>query len=457
MKNQKSELPSMRCSISHIDARIGFELDVPKLTAFRVNTRELPHYRFVDLYRATDEYCEGERDVTTIESEHRDEFLKNILHDKPRNWMSRRVNRSSNVAWLVGPGEELFLPVDRFWLCKTKAQGGCIILRLHYDQYREKAVLEIAAEDARLAEHCLCKIVERSVEASIYRNKVLELSFEPGTKDEYGDVEQVDRLRILFKGVEPIDDDDIVIDEDVRDILQRNVIDLQNKREILKAHRVPVRRGVLLYGPPGTGKTFACRYICGRLADTTRIIVTGTALSRVNAIFSVARMFQPSLVILEDVDLVFASREINLYSSVLGELLDQMDGLRPYEDVGFILTTNAIDRMEAAIRDRPGRISQCIFFGAPTAKLRKRYLLRYLRDYAAPKLDLDQLVADSGGTTQAFLKEWVHRAVQMALERLDNQNRELELRNDDFSRAMDEMKRFSEGSTGRIIGFHAPR
>jgi hypothetical protein len=29
-------------------------------------------------------------------------------------------------------------------------------------------------------------------------------------------------------------------------------------------------------------------------------------------------MLQPSLVILEDVDLVFASREINLYSSVLG-------------------------------------------------------------------------------------------------------------------------------------------
>ena len=167
-------------------------------------------------------------------------------------------------------------------------------------------------------------------------------------------------------------------------------------------------------------------------------------------------MFQPSLLILEDVDLVFASREINLYSSVLGELLDQMDGLRPYEDVGFILTTNAIDRMEAAIRDRPGRISQCIHFGAPTATLRKRYLLRYLRDYAAQKLDLDQLVTESSGATQAFLKEWVHRSVQIALERLGDENQELELRNDDFSRAMEEMKKFSEGSTGRIIGFHAP-
>jgi SpoVK/Ycf46/Vps4 family AAA+-type ATPase len=167
-------------------------------------------------------------------------------------------------------------------------------------------------------------------------------------------------------------------------------------------------------------------------------------------------MFQPSLVILEDVDLVFASREVNLYSSVLGELLDQMDGLRPYEDISFVLTTNAIDRMESAIKDRPGRISQCIFFGPPQPELRRRYLLHYLRHYDASQLSLDGLVRESEGATQAFLKEWVHRAVQIALERLDQSDSELELRNDDFRHAMDEMRRFSEGSTGRIIGFHCP-
>ena len=57
---------------------------------------------------------------------------------------------------------------------------------------------------------------------------------------------------------------------------------------------------------------------------------------------------------MEDIDLVFSSREVNSYSAALGELLDQMDALRPYEDVGFALTTNAIERMGAAIRDRPG-------------------------------------------------------------------------------------------------------
>ena len=60
--------------------------------------------------------------------------------------------------------------------------------------------------------------------------------------------------------------------------MHRNVIDLHARRDVLKAHGVPIRRGVLLYGPPGTGKTFACRYVCAQLEGVTKIMVAGTAL-----------------------------------------------------------------------------------------------------------------------------------------------------------------------------------
>ena len=275
-----------------------------------------------------------------------------------------------------------------------------------------------------------------------------------GIQDEFGDLEKIDRFRILFKDVKPVADEDLIVDDEVREILQRNVIDLHTRRDILKQHGVPVRRGVLLYGPPGTGKTFGCRYVCGKLDDVTKIMVTGTALAQVKAIFMLARMLQPSLVIFEDVDLVFTSREVNLYSSLLGDLLDQMDGLRPFEDISFLLTTNSIDRMEAAIKDRPGRISQCIHFGPPNPPLRRRYLQRYLREYDNLKVELDDLVDMSDGTTQAFLKEWVHRATQIATERLESGEDELSLQLPDFSEAMDEMKQYSSGSTGQIVGFH---
>jgi len=370
--------------------------------------------------------------------------------------MSRRIKRASKVAWPIGPGEESYLPLDVFWLCKDRPahDPSQLIVRLRYVSQLERAILEAASDKPSSAEAAVTSIVGQSAEVSIYRNKVLELTFESGAKDEYGDVERPDRLRILFKAYEYVGDEDIVIDDTVRQILWRNIIDLHLRREVLKAHYVPVRRGVLLYGPPGTGKTFACRYLCGKLPSATRIIATGTALLQVSSVFSLARMLQPALLILEDVDLVFASREINLHSSVLGDLLDQMDGLRPHEDVGIVLTTNSIDRLEAAIKDRPGRISQCIFFGPPTSELRRRYLLHYLRRYEPLRVDLNELVARSSGATQAFLKEWVHRAVQIAVERLDSVHEGLELRNEDFHTALAEMRQFSEGSTGRIIGFH---
>ena len=130
-----------------------------------------------------------------------------------------------------------------------------------------------------------------------------------------------------------------------------------------------------------------------------------------------------------------------------------MDGLRPHEDVGFVLTTNAIDRIEAAIKERPGRISQCIHLGPPGPELRQRYLARYLTPYVTAAVDIETLVMRSGGTTQAFLKDWVHRAVQIATERLAAPGDEVELRTEDFETALCEARSSAQGASARIIGF----
>ena len=159
------------------------------------------------------------------------------------------------------------------------------------------------------------------------------------------------------------------------------------------------------------------------------------------------------MVILEDVDLAFAARDISLYSSSLGDLLDRMDGLRPSDDVGVILTTNSIERLEAAIKDRPGRISQCVYFGPPGDTLRRRYLEQYAREYDCAATDVERLVAMSDGATPAFIKEWVHRTVQIATEDLDGEAR-LRLSQDAFQEAFDEMKRAGD-SSARIVGFLA--
>ena len=435
--------------------RISVELRCRELDRFQVLGKEFPPYRFVDLHRAAEHFSKEFSEAAAIESEHAED-LNSILHGQPQMRSSRSITQPGNIAWPSGLSEELSLPVDKFWLCRvrTESQPAPVILRVRYDPARDRVALEIASPEPGLAEACGDTIIERAAEASVYRNQLLQLALVPGLKDEQADIEGPDRIRILFRPPERVDEEDLLIGDDVRHALRRNVIDLHRKRELLKSHHVPIRRGVLLYGPPGTGKTFACRYLCWKLPDTTRIIVSGTALFQVRSIFSLARMLQPTLLILEDIDLVFASREVNSYSATLGELLDQMDALRPHEDVSFVLTTNAIERMEAAIRDRPGRVGQCIYFGPPKAEQRKRYLLHYLRLHSPHNLNIDVLVEQSDGATQAFLKEWVHRAVQIAVERLGANDDKLDLRDKDFREAMHEMRSFSEGSTGRIIGFH---
>jgi hypothetical protein len=90
-----------------IDKQITEEIGRDRRRRFRVHTKTLPHYRFVDLHRATEHYCQQRDDFVKIESEH-DEDLNSILHGKRQRWISRSIKRASNVAWPIGPGEEAF-------------------------------------------------------------------------------------------------------------------------------------------------------------------------------------------------------------------------------------------------------------------------------------------------------------------------------------------------------------
>ena len=446
-----SFLKSIFAAYARIDERIAGAIGERNKAGLIVHSTELPGYRFVDIFNAIGDQCRGNAGLEVIETQQQ-ETLNQLIHDRPAQWIDRSVRRSTKVGWPTGPKETLYLPVDCFWLCPSDMPDSCFVVRLKFEEYQQNAKLEVACQDTESGKRMLERIVEDSRRNSIYRNHVLQLAYEAGSKDEYGDIEKPERFQITFSSAEPVTDEDIVLADEHLSVLQRNVIDLHTRREILSANGVPARRGILLHGPPGTGKTFACRYLCHKLPGATRLFVTGTALLNVGAIFSFARLLQPTIVFFEDVDLIFASREINLYSTALGDLLDQMDGLRSHENISVVFTTNSIDRLEAAIKDRPGRISQCVYMGAPGPEQRRRFLKHQLRKHDAGEIDIEHLVGLSDGATQAFLKEWVHRAVQIACERLDSPDQKAALRDGDFSAAMNEMKRFIEGS-GSIIGF----
>jgi len=91
-------------------------------------------------------------------------------------------------------------------------------------------------------------------------------------------------------------------------MVERHVVGITRRREALRSAGQPLKRGVLLHGPPGTGKTHTVRYLLGRLEDVTVVVLSGDALGAIGPACSIARALQPSVVVVEDVDLIAEQR-----------------------------------------------------------------------------------------------------------------------------------------------------
>jgi ATP-dependent 26S proteasome regulatory subunit len=87
------------------------------------------------------------------------------------------------------------------------------------------------------------------------------------------------------------------------------VIDFTQVRENLRALGLQTKKSILLYGPPGTGKTHTIRYLASNLPGITTFIITAGQVGLLAQYMTLARLLQPSMVVIEDVDLIARSRE----------------------------------------------------------------------------------------------------------------------------------------------------
>jgi hypothetical protein len=419
-----------------------------------VHTRFYPLYKMVDITNAARTFAKQQNEANLeVRSAHAYP-LAGILSRRIRREVGR-LAAPIMISRKVAYDQELSLAMDTFWLIRSQlANGSSCVIRVWLPRRDGYVHLEVAAPNPGEAEQIIEHLGELAIQHSIYRGKIIRVVFDPEVRGDYDDDESMEPMDLVFLKEPNIADSAIVLDDQLKTIVERTIIDFHQRRPRLMDLGLPGKRGVLFYGPPGTGKTYTCKYIAGRLEGCTTLVVTGHALMRMKSVCALARAFQPSLVLLEDVDLVFSSREINNYNTVLGEFIDQLDGFGDFDQVIFILTTNAIERIESAIKDRPGRVSQCIYFGPPNASLRRRYLEALLQPYTQPNMQLDRIVSRTEGVSQAFLKELVFRAVQIASLGTHVQNNgHVELSDLVLEEALHEMVSGSDRYTQRIIGF----
>merc|ERR1719401_1426109 len=170
----------------------------------------------------------------------------------------------------------------------------------------------------------------------------------------------------------------------------KEVIELPIKHpELFESLGVAQPKGVLLYGPPGTGKTLLARAVAHH-TDCTFIRVSGAELVQkyigegsrmVRELFVMAREAAPSIIFMDEIDSIGSSRvesnsggggDSEVQRTML-ELLNQLDGFEPAQNIKVIMATNRIDILDPALL-RPGRIDRKIEFPNPNLENRIRIM-----------------------------------------------------------------------------------
>jgi hypothetical protein len=274
---------------------------------------------------------------------------------------------------------------------------------------RAKGQVEVMAPDREQARGFLAELRAGMFERNVYRGYVISLA----AAMPYGSV------KVKFHALPAITREDIVLADGVFERVERHTIGFAARRDRLLAAGRHLRRGLLLHGQPGTGKTLTAMYLASRMRDRTVVLLTGREVGMIPRACAMARLLQPSMVILEDVDLIAEDRNRQEpgCTTLLFELLNEMDGLGDDADVIFLLTSNRPELLEPALAARPGRVDLAVEVPLPDAAARRRLIELYGHglDLRVDGADLDRLVQRIEGVSPAFIRELLRKAALLAV------------------------------------------
>ena len=212
------------------------------------------------------------------------------------------------------------------------------------------------------------------------------------------------------------------------------------KRELVRSVEWPMRypelfemlqtdppRGVLLYGPPGTGKTMLAKAVANA-TDANFLSVKGPEVldkyvgeseRTVREIFEKARRHAPSIVFFDEVDAITAQRGQTVgtraVERVVSQLLTELDGIEPLEDVVVLAATNRPDVIDPALL-RPGRFERLVEVPLPDHEARREIFAVHTRSVPTVDVDIDVLAAETTGYTGSDIAAVVREASLLAIE-----------------------------------------
>src|SRR5919204_624428 len=189
--------------------------------------------------------------------------------------------------------------------------------------------------------------------------------------------------------------------------------------------------------------------LANQMRDRTVLILTGAGLGAIGPACEMARSLAPSMVVMEDVDLVALERDEYTSSALLFELLNEMDGMQEDLDVVFLLTTNRPDRLEPALAARPGRVDMAVELPLPDADGRRQLIALYSQGLEVRATNLPEVIARTEGASPAFIRELVRRAALLAV---DSAEGDLVVGDAELAGALEELTSGAGPLTGTLLG-----
>jgi proteasome-associated ATPase len=223
-------------------------------------------------------------------------------------------------------------------------------------------------------------------------------------------------------------------------------------RALFQDYELPAPKGILLYGPPGCGKTLIAKAVANSLSSKVAELsgnrnvrsyflnikgpellnkYVGETERQIRLVFQRAREKAeegvPVIIFFDEMDSLFRTRgtgiSSDMESTIVPQLLAEIDGVESLRDVIVIGATNREDLIDPAIL-RPGRLDVKIKIERPDPDAATQIFQRYLH----PALPIDeQLVHElGGGDREKAIASLIEDTVK-AMYLVEDENRFLEV------------------------------